>query len=227
MRVRVVIHRASKERKPLKMSSTTPILQDILGDVFTFIDACHAELMLHGFNAAARGCEMDHVCFRTATTQEYEDVLAALVPAYGEVLVEGMIGGRPIATVMLHQPIEHAGYSISCIEVPCPKDGSPYKSGLEHAEIVVGDLADGVEGNARLLAFMEECVQDGTITLTDWKLRALNKEVNADISHAFKLQGGRKGTIKFHARPLYEVVAWEKEHNAVVAVPPGYFDRSL
>jgi len=204
-------------------SHEPPALDDVIGSVAAFIDACHEELVSHGFDAVARGCEMDHICFRTETRQEYQDVLSALVPQLGHVLVESMIGGRPIATVALHQPIEHAGYRVMCIEVPCPKEGSPYRSGLEHAELVVGVPTDGVEGNTRLLAFMEQCKRDQGITLS-FQVDALHKAVNADVSHTFALADGRKGTIKFHTRPLNEVVAWEKRHNAVVAVPPGYFE---
>ena len=36
----------------------------------------------------------------------------ALMPAFGTLAVEGMIGGRPIATVRLHTPIEHAGFTV-------------------------------------------------------------------------------------------------------------------
>jgi hypothetical protein len=37
----------------------------------------------------------------------------------------------------LRYPLKQGGYSVSCIEVPSPKQGAPYKSGLEHAELVV------------------------------------------------------------------------------------------
>ena len=42
-----------------------------------------------------------------------------------------MIGGRPIATVRLHEPIVHHGFTVKCIEVPCPKAGRHYAAGLE------------------------------------------------------------------------------------------------
>ena len=107
------------------------------------------------------------------------------------------------------------------MEVPCPKSGSAYASGLEHAEIVVGLASDGVEGSARLLAFMKECQDDASVTLR-LKTDALHKECNADVSHAFTFSG-RKAAIKFHARPLDEVIAWEKQHGEIVPVPDGYF----
>eukprot|EP00966_Prymnesium_polylepis_P335655 7390995-Prymnesium_polylepis.1 len=168
---------------------------------------------------------MDHVCYRCASVAEYLQVLDALVPALGSTLVEGMIGGRPIATVRLHEPIVHAGHTVTCVEVPCPKPGRAYESGLEHAEIVVGEPADGVEGNARLLAFMADCAADSGVSLA-FSTEALHKSCNADVSHSFGLAGGRTGTIKFHARPLHEVVEWEKQHGAVEPVPDGYFESA-
>ncbi|KAL1511335.1 hypothetical protein AB1Y20_006139 [Prymnesium parvum] len=202
-----------------RRSHEPPRLEDIIGDYRSFIDACHKELELRGM---VRAMEMDHICYRCESVDEYRGVLQALVPALGVNLVEGMIGGRPISTVRLHHPIEHAGYLVSCIEVPCPKSGSHYHSGLEHAELVVGLPGDSVEDNKRLLEFMEACRRDPSINLT-FKTAALNKPANADVSHEFLLPDGRTGTIKFHVRPLYEVIEWEKSSGNVVAVPEGFF----
>ena len=47
-----------------------------------------------------------------------------------------MINGRPISTFSF--PIKTCGYSISCLEIPSVKLGSPYKSGYEHVEFVIG-----------------------------------------------------------------------------------------
>ena len=58
------------------------------------------------------GYEMDHVCFRCETVEEYQRVCGALVPRFGRALVEGMIGGRPITTVLLHEPIRTPSGSI-------------------------------------------------------------------------------------------------------------------
>ncbi|MBV5336219.1 VOC family protein, partial [bacterium] len=58
--------------------------------------------------------------------------------------VESDIGGRPIATFKLTTPIEVRSRDggtrfVDVVEIPSPKDGSPYGAGLEHVEFVVGD----------------------------------------------------------------------------------------
>ena len=103
-----------------------PLLEHVIGDYRGFIEAVHARLVAAGCDARERSYEMDHVCYRVETKAQYQEALAALVPAFGELLVESIIGGRPIATVALASPIEHEGYVVECIELPCPKRGSPY-----------------------------------------------------------------------------------------------------
>eukprot|EP00854_Cymbomonas_tetramitiformis_P002830 gene2830-3628_t len=203
-----------RSRSGLGTRSHEPILlEQVLGDVKGFIETVHNRLVAAGFDAAEEGLEMDHICYRCESVQEYQDVLAALVPTFGTCMVEGMIGGRPITTVLLKEPFCHAGYSVACVEVPCPKPnrarftkganvvasseikivdfayfdvangdlaGKHYVSGLEHVEIVVGSPEDGVEGNQRLLDFMDACRQKGmSFNFDD---RALSKTLNADIS---------------------------------------------
>ncbi|KAK3286892.1 hypothetical protein CYMTET_5576 [Cymbomonas tetramitiformis] len=170
-----------RSRSGLGTRSHEPILlEQVLGDVKGFIETVHNRLVAAGFDAAEEGLEMDHICYRCESVQEYQDVLAALVPTFGTCMVEGMIGGRPITTVLLKEPFCHAGYSVACVEVPCPKPNRHYVSGLEHVEIVVGSPEDGVEGNQRLLDFMDACRQKGmSFNFDD---RALSKTLNADIS---------------------------------------------
>jgi predicted metalloenzyme YecM len=201
-----------------------PRVCDIIGDYERFVEEVDSELRARGLDALARGFEMDHLCYRCATVAEYLDVIDALVPALGIAQVEGMIGGRPIATIRLHMPLEHRGFVIRCIEVPCPKPGSPYTVGLEHAELVVGQPSDGCVSSARLLAFIDECSTCTNLTL---ETSALHKECNAEVSHAFTLSDGRPACIKFHNRPLYEVVDWEKKQGTVVPVPEGYFAEAM
>ena len=55
----------------------------------------------------------------------------------GQLLIESMIGGRPIATFLLTKPMLFRNLTIRCIEVPCPKPGRPYKSGWEHVEFAL------------------------------------------------------------------------------------------
>jgi predicted metalloenzyme YecM len=140
-------------------------------------------------------------------------MLKALAPKYGVILVEGMIGNRPISIIKLNEPIECRGFSIACVEIPSPKEGSPYPEGLEHAEFVIGEANDDPSDN-RLLKQMIE-----TYSSIKFDTRAINKDINADIS----LQVDDT-SIKFHVRPIYEIVEIERKNNLVVKVPDGYFD---
>ena len=58
---------------------------------------------------------VDHLCYRAATLQEYRKLCAVLAEA-GTLLVEGMIGGRPIVTYQLHQPVQAGEVQVPCIE---------------------------------------------------------------------------------------------------------------
>lgn len=183
-------------------------LVHILGDYRKFIDVCLANLLAAGIDAAACGYEMDHLCYRCETENEYQEVCKAL-QTFSTLLVEGEIGGRMISTVQLFNPIQHAGFTITCVEIPSPKPGTPYPSGLEHLELVVGNKQDGMVSNKRLLQFMEGCKQNGVKLAFDE--RAINKHVNADVSVSFKNTEVGNISVKFHNRPLNEVIAYEIE----------------
>ena len=121
----------------------------------------------------------------------------------------GTTGGRPITIVLLHQPIRHGGFSVACLEIPCPKPGSgrAYPVGLEHAELVVGAPADGMHGEAPLRAFMARQPS------LRFQTGSIGKTINPDVSVHFTAcltpcvgDGDgpveREVGIKFHARPL-------------------------
>ena len=107
------------------------------------------------------------------------DLIRNIVPRFGTLLIESMIGGRPIATVRLLEPLQHQGFAVQCLEIPSPKEGSHYSAGLEHAELVIGSPADGVTGNTRLRQWVEELPAALRQRLD---MRAIGKEINADVS---------------------------------------------
>lgn len=88
--------------------------------------------------------ELDHLCYRVETQQRYE----AMQQALGTIAVlhgESEVQGRQISIYRLREYIKSHGWTIPYIELPAPKEGSPYPEGLEHAEFVVGgDLQDFV-----------------------------------------------------------------------------------
>lgn len=192
-------------------SCNPPTLETILGDYPRFIDTLlgHLAPVLD-----VSKYEMDHICYRSETVDEYNMVCQALCPAFGEVMVESLIGGRTIATIRLKPPICHGGLTVSCVEVPCPKAGSEYARGLEHAEFVIGTAEDGVHSNARLLEFVAQHPE------LSFDTKAVRKDINADVSLRFDSPDiGRTISVKFHNRPLYEVVEYELAQAAASLAP--------
>ncbi|GMH95208.1 hypothetical protein TL16_g13102 [Triparma laevis f. inornata] len=81
----------------------------------------------------------DHICYRTSTSEEYTTLTTAFnsCPSSITLLIESVIGGRMISTYKLSTPIPCDEHQIELLELPSPKSGSPYPSGLEHVEFVI------------------------------------------------------------------------------------------
>ncbi|AKA17816.1 VOC family protein [Aeromonas hydrophila] len=177
-------------------------LDTTLGPMAPFVCQLLTELDALAIHPVA--IEVDHLCYRAATLSEYQ-ALKALLASHGDLLVEGMIGGRPIATYRLHQPVPHAHGIVPCIELAAPKPGRSHQAGLEHIELVVPSL------DVLLAAHPEVSFKTGN----------LRDERNPDV--AVMLTSGQ---IKFHLRTLAEVIEEELVSGTVVPVPVGYYDQA-
>ena len=140
--------------------------------------------------------EMDHICYRTSSLEEYRQV-SEECKTFAKLLIESNIGGRPISAFELNEPLclilrEGHEISLSVVEVPSPKSGADYESGLEHVEFVVYES---------LQEFMAKYPRN-------WDVSALTKHVNADIR--LTLDCGY--SVKFHNSSLKNVI--ERELNA-------------
>jgi len=158
--------------------------------------------------------QADHVCYRTDSIEQYTSLVEALVSSADvfTLLVESEIGGRPIATFKLAAQIEiksaDGDHSIDVIEIPSPKEGSPYKAGLEHVEFVIGDGTHKSPMNDEahktvLNAWTER------YSSVSWNVKALDKQCNPDVSTKLELCDYGKVSIKFHLIPLEDVIAFE------------------
>lgn len=176
-------------------------LDSTLGPMAPFVARLLTELAECGLSFAEP--HIDHLCYRAATLPEYQR-LDELLAGVGELLVEGMIGGRPIATYRLHQPLQAGEWSVPCIELAAPKPGCTHQAGLEHIELVVASL------QALVARYPELPFKTGNMQDTR----------NPDIGLMLP-----SGQIKFHLRPLAEVIAEEVAIGAVVAVPADYFEQ--
>ena len=133
--------------------------------------------------------ELDHICYRVKTIDEY-NLEKNYLSQVGLLLNEVEIGGRPIATYKLQSPILAGSRPISVIELPSPKPGSPYETGFEHVEYVT---------HMPLEKFILEYPQ------VDWDLRAFHKKTNRDVSVQFT-----NFAVKFHEKRLEDVIKYEQ-----------------
>ncbi|MBU3825311.1 MAG: VOC family protein [Candidatus Oceanisphaera merdipullorum] len=173
-------------------------LDETIGNLDYFLAELEQGMLDHGL--ALRLGTMDHVCYRAASNQEYLDLRQRLAP-FGQLLIEGMIGGRPISTFKLNHPIPSAFGSIPCLELAAPKAGKQHTLGLEHGEIVVPSLKQ---------------------LLSDYPWVPFNR---TGLSHSAPELTLKMGAyqIKFHSQSLADTIAIEVAHGQVIPVPTDYF----
>lgn len=203
----------SKHPLVKKLGSTPTHLMEA---IFNHLQNCNIEI---------KSFICDHLCWRCSTLEEYIKI-KQLFPAkenadgLGHILVECMIGGRPISTIHLNQPIiiktnNNYGFEIPAFELPCPKPGREYESGLEHCEFALRNQYQKLE------QFVEDYHQK-----INFDYRAYSKRSNNDVSlevHYIKENRTKIGQVKFHLLPLEEVVQRELAEGTVELVPENYF----
>lgn len=133
---------------------------------------------------------MDHVCYRVETKQRYQEMLAKCA-SIGILLGESEINGRMIATFELNEYLQAAGWTVPFLELPEPKEGSPYAEGLEHAELVV------IGGLERFLKRHEDL---------PFTYGGIGKSINPEAG--LKTEDI---SVKFHEQQLGAVVRVEKQ----------------
>ena len=169
-----------------------------VASLLRFMDAWYervAELGLGG-EVDSDTVVIDHACFRCSTAEQYESVIDDLQQMGHEVEGASVIGGREISTIKLNPPVTWRKKEIQAIEVPMPKPGRPKPGGWEHAEVAL--MVGEVVGSGELETFV------GKYNNLPWDVKGLAKTINCEVS----LDLGNM-SVKFHNRPLLEVVEFE------------------
>ncbi len=161
-------------------------LTKIIGDYPFFVST-----LLSGLDKAGikyDGYQIDHLCYRTETQEGYEIMKDNLRSASSGFL-ENSHNGRLIAKFLLKEPLSVRGYKIPLIELPAPKAGRFYESGLDHFEMVVGEgFSEFTEKYRNSWTGTNDSGthnQTVSITFDNWK------------------------TVKFHKLPLMEIIKLE------------------
>ena len=218
-----------------KNTTASDFLSYLHEKVPSFVTAIVAELKKSQYyDIDVTNLQADHVCYRTETIEQYTALVEALQQSHQSVeeasgesdsssftlLVESEIGGRPIATFKLGRPIEIIGLgkSIDVVEIPSPKEGSPYDTGLEHIEFVIGDHDADAGGTQHYKSPMNDEVHATVLTAwmrkypnISWNTKALNKQCNPDVSLKLDLPDYGRVSVKFHLTPLETVIKFETD----------------
>lgn len=154
----------------------------------------------------------DHVCWRTETMEDYQNLVTKLNDFPGStLLIESFIGGRPIATFQLKQGIPCKGRQVTVLEIPAPKEGSPYVEGLEHVEFVIcldsNESQQSPTNNVTHQSMLQKIMEDHPEL--KWNEKAKSKDVNPDVSLKLDLPDFGKCSVKFHLMPLAKVIEYE------------------
>jgi predicted metalloenzyme YecM len=166
-------------------------MKKLIGDYESFVDNVNRGLSECGIDRGELAM-MDHICYRVETIERYDEMKRKL----GEVarlLGESEVSGRLIATYECDVPLETGGWIIPCIELPQPKESSPYPEGLEHVELVTVSGLDLFEAKHSDLPFDHA---------------GMSKTINPELG--LKHAGI---SVKFHEQPLGAVVRIEKRLN--------------
>lgn len=151
-----------------------------------FLKEILIELKTMGIEVSAS--QIDHLCFRVKTQQEYTFFKNQL-SWEGKLLTEAEINGRAISTFRVHRPFQIDNHNINLVELPSPKINCDYDTGFEHAEFVISESIDRLASRFPKLPFTRTGV----------------KNLNAEL--CLKLQSGQ---VKFHYQPLDRTIDIEK-----------------
>jgi len=162
-------------------------MKQLIGDYEPFIANINAGLDTLGIDTSELSM-MDHVCYRVETTERYDELLHLLVEE-ALLLGENEVSGRPIATFEFKEYLNAGGWTVPYLELPAPKEGSPYPEGLEHVEFVIVGSLD---------RFMK---RHGDLSFST---KGLNKLINPEAG--LKAAGI---SVKFHEQQLGAVVRIE------------------
>jgi predicted metalloenzyme YecM len=161
-------------------------LSDIITNPIEFLEKLF--FMLEDIGLNVEKYPLDHLCYRVESMNEYKEKKEALLQ-FGKLLVESHVNGRLISTFKLFEPIHFQNRKIDLLELPAPKSGHKYKSGLEHVEFVTKDPLQKIVDRYPQYAF---------------EVFGIHKKINADVT----LKLGDY-CIRFHNQSLEEVIKQE------------------
>lgn len=111
----------------------------LLGSPAAFVSKVVAGLRAVGVDPGE--LPMSHLGYKATTAEEYRRVRDGLL-THAAAIAENIHNDRPIAKIVLRDPLEIDHWSLDLIEVMPPKSRRAARTGLEHVGFVVGPGLD-------------------------------------------------------------------------------------
>lgn len=163
-------------------------MKEIIGDYETFIAKADALVAEHNI-ASEDLVQCDTVCYRVETNERYDEVKRQLAE-HALMIDETEVNGRLISVFAPDTPLQAGKWqSISYIEIPQPKPGSPYPEGIDHVQMVTRRSLSYFQKQYRNVEFEEKGLAS--------KLNPLLKLTDDNVS------------IKFHDKHMGAVIELE------------------
>ncbi len=161
---------------------------DIFNSVESFLEKIFLNLEKDKIDVS--DFELDHICYRVETMQEYDELKKELGKT-AKLLGEVKVKKRFIASYKLSKPIIFRNRKIWIVEIPQPSEHAFYKSGWQHVEFVMKE---------NFQTFM------GKYPQIEFQTGSMGKKINPEIKIEWD-----DCVVKFHHQSLeYVVTVLEK-----------------
>lgn len=155
----------------------------MLEEYESFFDKIFSNMKGAGFDDE-EFIEIDHVAYRTETFERYEELKKEFEKISSN-SSEAIISGRPIIVYRLKESLIYGDWKIEGLELCAPREGSFFKEGLEHVELVI---------KKSLVDFMHDHEK------IDFNMNAFSNEDNPELILEFK-----NCAAKFHTQSLLKI----------------------
>tara|TARA_B100000508_G_scaffold19515_2_gene13042 strand:- start:6194 stop:6763 length:570 start_codon:yes stop_codon:yes gene_type:complete len=158
---------------------------------------------------ACRDMKMDHICVRLNSGLEVLKLKVEL-EQIGSTISTANVNGRDIHIIQLEQPILVGRWETLGIELPHPKPGRTYDEGWEHVEFVIPGLFNTMIDVMRSFESHFPHLKQPPF-VGQFQLKADEPEAEGDQMPNPTIGIVSAGVgVKFHARPIQEVVGYQK-----------------
>lgn len=183
---------------------------ELLGELPKFAQDLTEYLAELGVQDTVANLSADHVGLRIANPDDIE-LLKKELNTLGTCISSANVNGRQILLYQLHEPISVGNWKVSCIELPYPKKDHRYMDGWEHMELVIPSTAGTLEEMRTVLLNTFPMLDLDRFEAAGQYEESLPYSEEDQLPNPSLIFEKYRGLgVKFHPRPIQEVVGYTK-----------------